>query len=506
MKKIFTILFFALSYISATSQTPTGVKTRFPGIWFQWKDTASATSADSLALLYQSSDSSLYFRGKSAWKKVATLTGAGYLLVSDTSAMLANRLKISDTSLMLSKYVRYSDTAHIVANRLKISDTATMLSNRLKISDTSLMLSNRLKISDTAMMLSNRLKISDTTNMLSTYLIGQSLTANTIPKFLSGKKFVNSIMSDNGSLVTITSPTNGTIFGLSRASGAYVWKYNIDGSTSQLRIKNNGDSTIETYNPNGNVDFAYNITANAATLNGGLIQYTNPTFQLVSQGSGKILKLTRNTNAYDWNFNIDGTSSDFYVTNNANATTFSMTTAGAPYFSSIPSYGSTATNFVTSVSGQLQQRTVSQVRSDIGAGTVTSVSALTLGTSGTDLSSSVANSTTTPVITLNVPTASASNRGALSSSDWSTFNSKYGNGDAIIGTAANSYGLKTYSGSSTVNTGSYLGFFATDASVVTVPYADIKSNIVVNSNGNQSGSLDLRVAKNGTLTTVLSID
>jgi hypothetical protein len=57
-------------------------------------------------------------------------------------------------------------------------------------------------------------------------------------------------------------------------------------------------------------------------------------------------------------------------------------------------------------------------------GTVTSVAALTLGTTGTDLSSSVANSTTTPVITLNVPTASATNRGALSSTDWTTFNSK----------------------------------------------------------------------------------
>jgi hypothetical protein len=57
-------------------------------------------------------------------------------------------------------------------------------------------------------------------------------------------------------------------------------------------------------------------------------------------------------------------------------------------------------------------------------GTVTSVAALTLGTTGTDLSSTVANGTTTPVITLNVPTASAANRGALSSTDWSTFNGK----------------------------------------------------------------------------------
>jgi hypothetical protein len=58
-------------------------------------------------------------------------------------------------------------------------------------------------------------------------------------------------------------------------------------------------------------------------------------------------------------------------------------------------------------------------------GTVTSVAALTLGTTGTDLSSTVATGTTTPVITLNVPTASAANRGALSAADWSTFNGKF---------------------------------------------------------------------------------
>ena len=64
-------------------------------------------------------------------------------------------------------------------------------------------------------------------------------------------------------------------------------------------------------------------------------------------------------------------------------------------------------------------------------GTVTSVAALTLGTTGTDLNSTVANGTTTPVITLNVPTASATNRGALSSTDWSTFNAKQPAGNYI---------------------------------------------------------------------------
>jgi hypothetical protein len=76
-----------------------------------------------------------------------------------------------------------------------------------------------------------------------------------------------------------------------------------------------------------------------------------------------------------------------------------------------------------SVTGTYPNFTVANTAPSSG-GTVTSVAALTIGTTGTDLSSTVANGTTTPVITLQVPTASAVNRGALSSADWTTFNSK----------------------------------------------------------------------------------
>jgi hypothetical protein len=88
-----------------------------------------------------------------------------------------------------------------------------------------------------------------------------------------------------------------------------------------------------------------------------------------------------------------------------------------------------------------------------GSGTVTSVAALTLGTTGTDLSSSVATGTTTPVITLNVPTASASNRGVLSTVDWSKFNGKQ---DAITLTTTGTTGPATFSGS-TLNIPQYAG-------------------------------------------------
>lgn len=76
------------------------------------------------------------------------------------------------------------------------------------------------------------------------------------------------------------------------------------------------------------------------------------------------------------------------------------------------------------VSGTYPNFTITNSSPSSG-GTVTSVAALTLGTTGTDLSSTVATGTTTPVITLNVPTASATNRGVLSSADWSTFNGKF---------------------------------------------------------------------------------
>jgi hypothetical protein len=86
----------------------------------------------------------------------------------------------------------------------------------------------------------------------------------------------------------------------------------------------------------------------------------------------------------------------------------------------------TAASFIRSggTSSQFLKADGSVDSTAYGTGSVTSVAALTLGTSGTDLSSTVANGTTTPVITLNVPTASATNRGALSAADWTAFNSK----------------------------------------------------------------------------------
>ena len=88
-----------------------------------------------------------------------------------------------------------------------------------------------------------------------------------------------------------------------------------------------------------------------------------------------------------------------------------------------------------------------------GSGTVTSVAALTLGTSGTAPNSTVANGTTTPVITLNIPMASTNSvtAGLISKTDYTSFSGKQDayNNLTYIGSVANSAGYLYNNGSGT---------------------------------------------------------
>ena len=84
--------------------------------------------------------------------------------------------------------------------------------------------------------------------------------------------------------------------------------------------------------------------------------------------------------------------------------------------------------------------TITATWSDYDTQGVTSVST-NIGTTGTDINSNVVNPTTTPTININVPDASAASRGALTSTDWTTFNSKQA---AITLTTTGSSGVATF--------------------------------------------------------------
>ncbi len=123
------------------------------------------------------------------------------------------------------------------------------------------------------------------------------------------------------------------------------------------------------------------------------------------------------------------------------------------------------------------------------AGTVTSVG-LTVGSTGTDVN--VANSpvTTSGNITLNLPTASATNRGLLSSADWTTFNAKQG---AITLTTTGSSGAATLIGT-TLNIPNYTG-----ALTGYVPYTGATGNVDLGEFGISSGYFQADLTPSGSL-------
>ena len=162
------------------------------------------------------------------------------------------------------------------------------------------------------------------------------------------------------------------------------------------------------------------ITASGTTISDAfkLVAVYN-TIGTAASGSGVILPVTE-AGATIWVYNRGANTVKIYAKSGSTIdnglSSFNLgTVSSVVFFATSNNTWATITNYIPT-----------------GSGTVTNVSALTLGTTGTDLSSTVVNSTTTPVITLNVPTASASNRGALSSADWITFNNKI---SSVTGTA-----------------------------------------------------------------------
>lgn len=218
------------------------------------------------------------------------------------------------------------------------------------------------------------------------------------------------------------------------------------------------------------------------------------------QADGKIYKLNAPTltNA-DWvelSFGSSGSQYTDALARSATSLTVTGSSGAATYSSTtgvfnIPNYtlaglgGSPSSRTIT-INGTTQDLSTDRSWS---VGTVTDVNALTLGTNGTDITSSVANGTTSPTITLNIPTASASNRGALSAADFSIFNAKQS-------ALTFSTGLTNTSNSITVNTSQNIATLS-----------NLTSNGIVTTTGG-TGNLSivstLPVANGGTGATTLT--
>jgi hypothetical protein len=229
-------------------------------------------------------------------------------------------------------------------------------------------------------------------------LASGSWTSNYIPKINGTYTLTNSLLYDGGSSIGVNTnaPHDSSQFKLDVNGGLLI--KNTSGTIAQLILINSdpaagGNNGFVQFIAGGNTStaFAELQTYYGLAIASGALRL-QPT-------AGQVLVGTTTTSAFmvDINGTLRATGQ----------LTLGSTITNGTYTYTLPSADGT----LALVGGS-------------GVGTVTSVAALTLGTTGTDLSSTVANSTTTPVITLNVPTASATNRGALSSADWSTFNNK----------------------------------------------------------------------------------
>lgn len=119
-----------------------------------------------------------------------------------------------------------------------------------------------------------------------------------------------------------------------------------------------------------------------------------------------------------------------------------------------------------------------------GSGTVTSVG-LETGTTGTDVNVTGSPITTSGTFTLNIPTASATNTGKLSSSDWTTFNNKVGG----TGTATR---IPYWQNSNTLIDGDWLKTQAGNYRLL-LGSINRSMNIGVNSGNNNQGNDNINI-------------
>jgi len=224
---------------------------------------------------------------------------------------------------------------------------------------------------------------------------------------------------------TLTGYVKGSGTSALTASGT-IPTTDLSGTVTNAQLANSAITINGTSTSLGGSISVGTVTSVAATAGTGISVSGSPitgsgTLTITNTAPDQTVVLTAGTG-----ISTSGTYPNFTITNTAPSSggTVTSVTGTAPVVSS---GGNTPAismaKATTSVDGYLAATDFTTFNNK-GNGTVTSVAALTLGTSGTDLSSTVANGTTTPVITLNVPTASATNRGALSSTDWTTFNNK----------------------------------------------------------------------------------
>ena len=320
-----------------------------------------------------------------------------------------------------------------------------------------------------------KVNVSDTSSMLTNYRNNISALIND-SSYQAAQILLRVKYTDTSSML---SPYQRSAFAVKYSDTANI----VSGYQRKLTLTTTGSSGAATLDAYGNI----NIPQYSTSLS-GYVQFSDTTYKIASRALPyKINDSMKIVNAATYvpqtrTLTINGTALDLSA--NRSWSVGTVTSVATSVGLTGGTITSTGTLQVDTGRNNLKIPTgndLNQVKDSLLAvathGTVTSVAALTLGTTGTDLSSTVANGTTTPVITLNVPTASASNRGALSSTDWTTFNNKASSSSTFtLGSTSIALGstTTTVAGLTSVTSTSFVGALsgnATTANTLATPRA-----------------------------------
>jgi hypothetical protein len=244
--------------------------------------------------------------------------------------------------------------------------------------------------------------------------IAGSGTINTIPKFSSSSSIGNSNITDNGTIVSVG--INTSITGTLQAGDSSTLGLPSYGSTPTSIIGKAAGGVLDLRNTSTPV----NAGDTAGTLQFSVKGDASPGYSVAK--IDVITQVNTSTGASgggNMRFFTSGGGVGVFPTERMRITNAGQLKLAG--YTTTSSFSGTAAGYLAfDSSGNILTVSAS-------SGGITSLNALTastqtfaVGTSGTDFAINSATSTHT----FNLPTASASNRGALSSADWTTFNSK----------------------------------------------------------------------------------
>jgi Chaperone of endosialidase len=352
----------------------------------------------------------LNFNESNISPSVMTLKAGGNVLISNLSGSGTRMVVASSTGVLSTQSISTTDTTSLsnrINTKLNISDTAAMLSPYLKSAVTSVGLS-----------------------MPSAFTVSNSPVTSTGTLTVAGAGNSTQYIRGDGVLATYNPGSGG-------GGSSQVFYFNggvasgVGGYQEMSKVANTGASANYSINANGYIasfltgtgvpnqvsipagNWNFEIYMSASSGGGSpsfyveLYKYDGTTFTLISSSSANPEYIT------------NGTSVDLYVT----ALSVPATTLLSTDRLAVRVYVTHASKTITmyTQNGNLSE-VITTFTTGLGSlnGLIANTQYLSTGTTGSDFNIS----SITDTHTFNLPTASSTKRGALSSADWSTFNGK----------------------------------------------------------------------------------